>query len=207
MKVLLLNGSPHKEGCTYTALNEVSKTLNDEGIETEIYWIGTKPIAGCTACATCKKTGKCIFDDKVEEFKELAKEADGFIFGTPVYYANASGQIRSFLDRLFYSTIDDTFYLKPGAAVASARRAGTTATLDEINKYFTIKEMPIISSQYWNMVHGFTPEDVKQDREGLQIMRTLARNMAFFLKCKKIALENDIELPKKEEQIWTNFIR
>lgn len=211
MKVLLVNGSPHQKGCTYTALNEVAKTMNEEGIDTEIFWIGTKPLAGCIACKSCVKTGHCVFNDSVNEFLAIAKEADGFIFGTPVHYAAASGAITSFMDRAFYSDFlgngNQTFYLKPAAAVISARRAGTTATFDQINKYFTIQEMPIISSRYWNMVHGAKPEDVLKDEEGLYTMRVLARNFAFFLKCKEAGIKGGISFPRREEPVFTNFIR
>lgn len=209
MKVLMVNGSPHEKGCTYTALEEIAKTLKEEGIDSEIFWLGTKPIGGCISCHTCAKTGKCVFDDAVNEFNEKAKDADGFIFGTPVHYAAASGNITSFLDRVFYSDAcakRRSFYLKPAAAVASARRAGTTATLDQLNKYFTISQMPIISSRYWNMVHGFTPDDVRKDEEGLQAMRILARNMAWFLKCKEAGADAGVPLPKTEKTIMTNFI-
>ena len=210
MKVLLVNGSPHEKGCTFTALTEVAKTLNEEGIDTEIFWIGIKPLAGCTACKTCAKTGRCAFDDRVNDFLDIAKDADGFIFGSPVHYAAASGAITSFMDRVFYSDLlggRQSFYLKPAAAVVSARRAGTTATFDQLNKYFTISEMPVISSRYWNMVHGAMPEDVKKDLEGLQTMRMLARNMAWFLKCKEAGKKAGVQLPVKEETIFTNFIR
>lgn len=210
MKVLLVNGSPHKEGCTYTALMEVAEALNKEGIAAEIFWLGNKPLAGCNACKTCAEKKSCIFDDKVNEFLDLCKDADGFIFGSPVHYAAASGAITSFLDRVFYADMQagrKSFYLKPAAAVVSARRAGTTAALDQINKYFTISEMPIIASRYWNMVHGATPEDVKKDLEGLQIMRVLGKNMAWFLKCKEAGIKAGIPFPEKEERIATNFIR
>ncbi len=210
MKVLLVNGSPHANGCTCTALEEVAKTLNTGGIETQIFHIGTKPLAGCTACRTCAKTGRCVFSDCVNDFLDLAKDADGFIFGSPVHYAAAGGAITSFMDRVFYTDLlsgKRSFYLKPAAAVVSARRAGTTAALDQLNKFFTISEMPIISSRYWNMVHGAKPEDVKKDLEGLQTMRVLARNMAWFLKCKEAGLKAGVPLPAKEERIYTNFIR
>ena len=206
----MVNGSPHKEGCTYTALAEVAKTLNEEGIDTDIFWIGIKPLSGCIACKKCAKTGRCAFDDSVNDFLDIAKDADGFIFGSPVHYAAASGAITSFIDRVFYANLQSgkqSFYLKPAAAVISARRAGTTATFDQLNKYFTISEMPIISSCYWNMVHGAKPEDVEKDLEGLQTMRILARNMAFFLKCKEIGLKTGVQLPMREERIFTNFIR
>lgn len=210
MNIILVNGSPHANGCTYTALEEVAKTLNTEGIETQIFQIGTKPLAGCIACKTCAKTGRCSFSDCVNDFLDLAKDADGFIFGSPVHYAAAGGAITSFMDRAFYADLlscRQSFYLKPAAAVVSARRAGTTATFDQLNKYFTISEMPVISSRYWNMVHGATPEDVKKDLEGLQTMRVLARNMAWFLKCKEAGMKAGVQLPAKEEKIYTNFIR
>ncbi len=207
MKVLLVNGSPHKNGCTYTALAEAEKILREEGIETEIFWIGNAPISGCIACGGCGKTGRCVIDDCVNEAVGKAKEVDGFIFGSPVHYAAASGQLTSFMDRLFYCAGADTFYLKPAACVTSARRAGTTAAFEQLIKYFTISQMPVISSRYWNMVHGNTPEEVLQDKEGLYNMRVLARNMAFFLKCKKIATDNGLALPKTEERQVTNFIR
>ena len=211
MKVILVNGGPHKNGCVNIALEEVAKELNKENIETEIFWVGVKPIAGCIACGNCAKTGKCVFDDVVNEFVEKAKDADGFIFGTPVHYAGASGAITSFLDRAFYSAScsgkSDRFLFKPSACVISARRAGTTATYDQINKYFGITQMPIISSRYWNMVHGNTPEQVKQDEEGMQTMRILGRNMAYYLKCIEAGKEKGINPPKQEQTTFTNFIR
>lgn len=209
MKALLVNGSPHKSGCTYTALAEVQKALNEEGIETEIFQIGNKAVSGCIACHKCSETGRCGISDRVNEFLDMAAKYDGFIFGTPVHYATAAGNISSFLDRVFYAGAKDTempFYLKPAAAVVSARRAGTTAAFDQINKYFTISEMPVISSQYWNMVHGSSPEDVQKDLEGLQIMRTLGRNMAWFLKCKEAGIKAGVNFPKREERARTNFI-
>ena len=210
MKVLLVNGSPHEKGCTYTALIEVAKTLNEEGIDTEIFWIGVKPLAGCIACRKCAETGHCAFKDRVNDFLDIAKGADGYIFGSPVHYAAASGAITSFMDRVFYADLlsgKQSFYLKPAAAVVSARRAGTTATFDQLNKYFTISEMPVISSRYWNMVHGARPEEVEKDLEGLQVMRVLARNMAFFLKCKEAGLKAGVPTPSREKSIFTNFIR
>ena len=207
MKVLLVNGSPHKNGCTYTALCEVEKTLKEENIETEIFWVGAKPIGGCMGCGACGRLGKCVFDDVVNEFVEKAKEADGFIFGSPVHYAAASGAITSFMDRAFYSG-KRAFAHKPASAVVSARRGGNTATYDQLNKYFGISEMPIVSSKYWNMVHGNTPEEVMKDEEGLQTMRVLGRNMAYLLKCMECGRKNGIELPKQEEERKvTNFIR
>lgn len=206
MKVLLVNGSPNKKGCTYTALNEISNKLNEFDIETEIFWIGNKPIRGCIACGKCKTSGKCAFDDDVvNEFSKMALDADGFIFGSPVYYAGASGQITSFLNRVFYSS-GKAFKHKPGAVICSARRAGTTATYDQLNKYLGISQMPIISSYYWNMVHGNTPEEVLQDEEGLCVMRQLASNMAFFLKCLEAGREKGLE-PVDVPKVATNFIR
>ncbi len=209
MKVLLVNGSPHREGCTYTALREVAKELNNEGIETEIFWIGIKPISGCIACHKCSEIGKCVFDDIVNEFAEKAKKADGFVFGTPVHYAAASGAMTSFMDRLFYSTFSnqDIFRLKLAATVVSARRAGTTATFEQLNKYYTMTQMPVISSRYWNMVHGSNPEEVKKDEEGMQIMRILGKNMAYYLKCIEAGKEKGIKPPILEEITFTNFIR
>ena len=207
MKVILVNGSPHKNGCTYTALCEVEKTLKEAGIETEIFWVGVKPISGCLGCGACGKLGKCVIDDVVNEFVEKARDADGFIFGSPVHYAAASGALTSFLDRAFYSG-RGAFAHKPGAAVVSARRGGNTATYDQIIKYFGLSQMPIVTSQYWNMVHGNTPEEVMQDEEGLQTMRTLGRNMAYLLKCLECGKKNGIERPKPEEvRKVTNFIR
>ena len=210
MRVLLVNGSLNEKGCTYTALEEVANTLNEQGIETEIFQIGTKPLSGCTACFKCRELGHCVFSDRVNDFLDIAKDADGFVFGSPVHFASAGGAITSFMDRAFFADVcsgRQSFYLKPAAAVVSARRAGTTATFDQLNKYFTISEMPVISSSYWNMVHGFTPEDVKRDLEGLQVMRTLGRNMAWFLKCKEAAVKAGVPFPEREERIFTNFIR
>jgi multimeric flavodoxin WrbA len=211
MKVILVNGSPHEKGCVYTALEEVKNELNKQNIDTEIFWVGVKPIAGCIACNTCAKTGKCVFDDVVNEFVRKAKDADGFIFGSPVHYAGASGAITSFMDRVFYSASqsgnNNIFLFKPAATVISARRAGTTATYDQLNKYFGITQMPIISSRYWNMVHGKTPEEVKKDEEGMQAMRILARNMAYYLKCIEAGREKGVLPPEQEKTIFTNFIR
>lgn len=211
MKVLLVNGSPHKEGCTYTALSEVAKTLNGEGIETEIFWIGNKPIGGCIACLSCVKTGKCAFDDVVNQCLEKAYEADGFVFGSPVHYAAASGNMTGFMDRLFYtdghSGGKKALYMKPAAAILSARRGGTTAAFDQLNKYFTIQEMPIVSSRYWNMVHGASAEQVLEDAEGLYTMRVLARNMAYLLRCLEAGRKLGVALPEQEPPVFTNFIR
>lgn len=205
MKVLLINGSPNARGCTYTALSEVEQVLKQQGIDTEIIQVGNKDIRGCIGCRSCKKTGKCVFDDIVNEVAPKFEECDGIVIGSPVYYASVNGTLISFLDRLFYSTSSDKT-MKVGAAVVSARRGGCSATFDELNKYFTISGMPVVSSQYWNSVHGNTAEEVKKDEEGLQTMRTLGRNMAFLIKC--IALgKQEFGLPEKEERIGTNFIR
>jgi multimeric flavodoxin WrbA len=208
MKVLLINGSPKAKGCTYTALSEVAKELEKENIETEIFHIGNQPIRGCMACGGCQRNGddKCVFnDDTVNIALEKAKEADGFIFGSPVHYAAPSGLITSFLDRLFFA--GSCFAYKPGAAIVSCRRGGSTAAFDQLNKYFTIANMPVVSSQYWNMVHGNTPEEVKQDLEGMQTMRTLGRNMAWLLKSIEAGKNAGISLPEKETRVATNFIR
>ena len=211
MKVLLFNGSPHKKGCTYTALCEIAKTLKEEGVDSEIYQIGTEPVSACRACYACGKLGKCVIDDKVNDFIDYASNFDGFIFGSPVHYASACGGITAFLDRAFFvaakSGRSNIFLHKPGSAIASARRAGTTATLGQLNKYFTITQMPIISGRYWNMVHGATPDDVKADLEGMQNMRILARNMAWHLKCTDAARKAGVPMPKTEETVFTNFIR
>jgi multimeric flavodoxin WrbA len=207
MKVLLVNGSPNKEGCTYTALSEVAGALNKNGLETEIFHIGTSPISGCLGCGVCRKSGKCVVDDCVNDFTVRAKTADGFIFGSPVHFASATGSLTSFMDRAFFSNIGGVFRGKPAAAIVSCRRGGATASFDQINKYFSISQMPIVTSQYWNMVHGHTPEDVKKDLEGLQIMRTLGNNIAWLLKCIQAGREAGMELPQPEERISTNFIR
>ncbi len=206
MKVLLVNGGPHEKGCTYTALEEVAKTLENNGIETEIMWLGVNPIAGCIGCNACLKTGKCFRNDIVNEFLEKAKECDGFVFGTPVHFASMSGSLTSFMDRVFYGR-GELFKNKPACGVVSCRRGGATATFDQINKYFSISNMPIVSSQYWNQVHGNTPEEVRKDEEGMQIMRTLANNMAWLLKCIDIAKKEGLKYPENEKPIKTNFIR
>lgn len=205
MKTLLINGSPNTKGCTYTALTEVAKALNEMDVDTEIIHVGNKDIRGCIGCRKCKTTGECVFDDLVNEVAPKLAECEAIVIGTPVYYASANGTLVSFMDRLFYSAPCDKT-MKVGAAVVSARRAGTTATFDQLNKYFTISNMPIASSQYWNMVHGYTPEDVYADKEGCQIMRILGRNIAFLMK--SIALgKNEFGLPQTEEHIFTNFSR
>lgn len=207
MKVLLLNGSPHAKGCTYTALTTVSAALQENGIETELFQIGTKPIRGCIGCGKCAGKTRCIFDDDiVNTFIETAGEFDGFIFGAPVHYAGAAGAVHCMLDRAFYAG-GKNFAYKPGAAVVSARRAGTTAALDILNKYFTINNMPLVSSCYWNMVHGSCAEDVAQDIEGVQIMRRLGQNMAWLLKCIETGKNAGIVPAPSEPRTFTNFIR
>lgn len=206
MKVLLLNGSPKANGCTYTALCEVAGALEKNGIETEIVQVGTAPIAGCIGCGACTRTGKCFMEDGVNEFVEKAKQADGFVFGSPVHYAAASGAVTSFLDRAFYGK-SAAFAGKPGAAIVSCRRGGAASAFDQLNKYFTISNMPIVSSQYWNQVHGNTPEQVRCDEEGMQTMRTLGNNMAWLLKCIEAGKEAGITFPEREPALKTNFIR
>lgn len=206
MKVILVNGSPKEKGCTYTALCEVAGALEKNGIETEIFWVGAKPIAGCIGCGACSKSGKCFVDDCVNVFVEKAKTADGFVFGSPVHYAAASGALTSFLDRAFYGK-GAVFAGKPGAAVVSCRRGGASAAFDQLNKYFTINNMPVVSSQYWNQVHGNTPEEVKKDAEGMQTMRTLGNNMAWLLKCIEAGAAAGITFPEREPAVRTNFIR
>lgn len=210
MKVLLVNGSPHKNGCTYRALTEIQNTLTEYGIDSEIFHIGTDAISGCRGCKACIQLGKCVIDDIVNEFAKKAEDADGFIFGSPVYYAAANSSLTAFMDRLFYSdkcAKKNSFALKPAAAIASARRAGTTPTLDQLNRYFAISCMPIVTSTYWNEVHGNLAEEVEQDGEGLRTMRNLARNMAWLLKAKEAAVNAGLEPPKMEYKPSTNFIR
>lgn len=203
MKVLILNGSPKKNGCTARALREVEETLNGEGVETETLFVGNKDIRGCISCNSCGKSGKCIFDDIINEIAPKFEEADGIVIGTPVYYAGANGSVISLLDRLFYSTgFDKT--MKVGACVLSSRRAGSTSAYDEISKYFAISNMPIATGSYWNEVHGFSAEDVEKDLEGLQTMRNLARNMAFLIKSIHLGKEN-IGLPLLERGSFTSF--
>lgn len=205
MKVLLVNGSQHEKGCTYTALAEVEKALRENGIETEIYQLNQRKIQGCKGCWACKKTKKCVIDDGVNEFVEKAADFDGFVFGSPVYYASASGTLISFMDRVFYSGGKNLAY-KPAAAVVSCRRAGASTTFDVINKYFTINNMPVVASNYWNEIHGNTAEEAARDEEGLQTMRILGNNMAWLLKCIEIGKQEGLE-PVKERKVWTNFIR
>ena len=207
MKVLLINGSPNEKGCTFTALSEVAGSLNKNGVETEIFWIGKKAIHGCVACMGCTKLGRCVFgDDGVNELNARAGEFDGLVIGAPVYYAGPNGSMCAFMERLFFSG-GAKWAGKPGASVVSCRRAGSTASFDRLNKYFTINNMPVVSSQYWNEVHGFTPEDVRQDLEGMQTMRTLGENMAYLLKCIEAGRKAGVPEPEREETVYTNFIR
>lgn len=206
MKALLINGSPHAKGCTYTALTELKRTLESEGIDVELIHVGHKDIRGCTACRKCAETGKCVFDDVVNEVAPKLAEADAFVIGAPVYFSSPAGGAIAFMDRLFFSTLAVDKTMKVGAAVVTCRRGGNTATFDVLNKYFTMTGMPVASSQYWNMVYGGCAEEVAQDAEGLQTMRTLGRNMAFMMKSFQLGREQ-FGLPAKEAPIFTNFHR
>ena len=207
MKVLLLNGSPHAHGTTYAALSEAARVLKEEGIETEIYHLGTAAVHGCIDCRSCGKTGRCVFqDDPVNTIIENAASCDGFIFGSPVHFAGPAGALHAVLDRAFYAG-KRNFAYKPGAAVVCCRRGGATAAFDSLNKYFTIANMPVVPSQYWNMVHGANADDAQQDAEGLQTMRTLARNMAWMLRCFEAGRKAGISVPTAEPIARTNFIR
>lgn len=206
MKALLINGSPRPKGCTYTALTELKSTLELENIETELLHVGNKNIRGCIACRKCHTTGKCVFDDIVNEIAPKLKEADAFVIGAPVYFASPAGGAISFMDRLFFSTLGTDKTMKVGAAVVTCRRGGNTSTFDVLNKYFTMTGMPVVSSQYWNMVYGGSAEEVLQDKEGLQTMRTLGKNMAFMMKSIQLGKER-FGLPQKEPQVFTNFHR
>ena len=203
MKLLFINGSPHKDGCTAAALREVSRTLEELGIETETHWVGNKPVPGCIACGSCKKTGACIYDDGVNELLARSHEWDGLVVGSPVYYGCASGQLLSFLDRLFYAA-GGRLAGTAAAAVVSCRRGGASAAFQQLNMFFGMNNMVVATSQYWNQVHGNTPQEVAQDQEGLQTMRTLARNLAWILRCRQAAA---IPAPEREPWTPTNFIR
>ena len=205
MKVILINGSSRNNGCTATALQEVERALKEEKIETEQFFIGNQALPDCIACRKCRETGSCIFHDKVNEFVEKARSADGFVFGSPVYFAHPSGRLLTFMDRAFYSG-GDAFAFKPAAAVLSARRAGTTASLDVINKYFTICSMPVVSSTYWNHVYGQQPEQVAEDKEGLMTMYNIGKNMAWLLKCIELGEQNGWNHPDNQK-VLTNFVR
>lgn len=206
MKVLLLNGSPHEKGCTYTALHEIATTLEADGVEAEILWLGTDTAKSCLACGACRTLRKCVHDDIANVVIGKLSECDGLIIGSPVHYAAASGQVTAVMDRVFYAA-SGLLRHKPGAAIVSARRGGTTAAFDQLNKYFTIAQMPIVSSRYWNMVHGNTPEEVMQDEEGIAIMRTLGHNMAWLLKSIQAGRDAGLAPPVREPGVWTNFIR
>ena len=207
MKVLLINGSPRANGCTFTALTEITKILNAEGVQTEILQSGNKPVRDCIGCGGCKGKGKCVFgDDCVNEWIEKAYSADAFVFGTPVYYAHPTGRILSVLDRLFYAG-GQAFEHKPAAVIASARRSGTTASVDVLYKYLGIKQMPIVTSSYWNAVHGNSPEEIYNDAEGMQTMHNIATNMAWLLKCIEAGKNSGICAPQNTVSVRTNFIR
>ncbi len=205
MKVILINGSAKKNGCTAAALEEVARTLREEGIETETLFVGNEALPDCMGCGKCRETGKCVFDDLVNEFVEKAACADGFVFGSPVYYAHPSARLLAFMDRAFYSGGKHMKH-KPAAAVLNARRAGTTASMDVVNKYFTINSMPVVSSTYWNDTHGALPEEVLSDKEGLSTMHNIGKNMAWLLKCIALGKEQGIHAPENKKE-FTNFIR
>ena len=208
MKVVLVNGSPNANGCTFTGLSIIKEQLATQGVESEIFQVGSKPVIGCTACRVCKQPGKagsCVFDDDmVNTVAQALREADGIILGSAVHFASATGAAVSFFDRLFYCTEKDAKRLKFGAAIVSCRRGGNSATFDQLNKYFTISQMPVVSSCYWNGIHGYKPEDVHADEEGVRILKTLANNMAYLIKCKK---QSNIELPEELSGTMVNFIR
>lgn len=206
MKVLLINGGPHEKGSTARALTEMAVTLKEEGIESEQIWLGNSPIPSCIGCGACRKSGKCFRGDIVNEVSERLGEFDGFVFGSPVHYAAVSGALSSFMDRLFFSS-SSKMYMKPACAVVSCRRGGASAAFDEVNKYFAMSCMPIVPSQYWNQIHGANAEEAEKDLEGLQTMRTLARNMAYMIKSFAAAKAAGVLPPLKEAQIRTNFIR
>ena len=211
MRVELINGSPNKNGSTSLALAEVAKTLKEAGIETHTFWIGAKPIGGCMGCGKCGELHRCVIKDKVNEFRELAQAADGFVFGSPVHYAATSGNMKSFMDRLFFSEFvgnqNAAFRLKPAAAITVARRCGSATAFSQLNKYFTIQEMFIVSSRYWNDVFALKPEDVPEDKEGLCNMRIIGRNMAYFLRCREAAEKAGVTPPEVETPVFTNFTR
>lgn len=208
MKVVLVNGSPNANGCTFTGLSIIREQLAGQGVDSEIFQVGKKPIVGCTGCRACKqpgKAGRCVFDsDMVNTVAQALREADGIIIGSAVHFASATGAATSFFDRLFYCTEPEAKRLKFGAAIVSCRRGGNSATFDQLNKYFTISQMPVVSSCYWNGVHGYTPEDVYADEEGVRIMKTLANNMAYLIKCKQ---QSKVELPEELPVVMTNFSR
>lgn len=206
-KVILVNGSPHHHGCTFTALDEVAGELEKCGVQTEHFWIGARPVMACIACGKCGQTKRCWYaEDTLNSFLDKAGEADAFVFGTPIYYASISGQLKSFLDRAFYGK-SALFTNKPAAAVVSCRRGGATGGWEDVNRFFGISNMPIVTSQYWNQVHGNTPDEVRQDAEGLQTMRRLGQNMAWLLRCIEAGKAAGVEPPQGEPLVRTNFIR
>ncbi len=207
MKVMLINGSPDRTGCCNTALDEIDAALQADGIDVERIWVGMKPISGCIDCRRCRDTHRCIINDDVPDAVERFKQCDGLMVASPVHFASASGAATSFLDRFFFSANRDDLRGKPGAAIVSCRRGGATAAFDQLNKYFSITEMPIVTSCYWNQVHGSTPDEVRQDLEGMHGMRVLAHNMAYLLKALQAAREAGVPLPKQEPMVFTNFIR
>lgn len=213
MKVLMVNGSPNEHGCTNRAMQEIARALREDGVDSEIRWIGKGNIAGCTACRGCAKAGRCVIDDgPVNDFVEAAKSADGFVFGGPVHFASLNGAMCSFMDRAFFSMRQaygprGPLFLKPVAAITSARRAGTTAALDRLSKYITYNQSFVVTTAYWPMVHGNTPEEVERDEEGMFVMRTLGHNMAYAVKLRELAAKHGLELPKEETAARTNFIR
>lgn len=204
MKVLLVNGSPHHNGCVFTALSEIASTLAENGVDSEIFHIGIKPVRGCIGCMQCREKGRCVFQDELyTQFVEKLASSDGIIIGSPVYYAGPAGSLCAILDRVFFSA-SDLLKSKPGACIVNCRRGGASAAFDRLNKYFTILQMPVVSSSYWNSTHGFTPEQVRQDEEGLRTMRVLGRNMAFLLKSLD---KSSVPAPEQEPVVMTNFIR
>ena len=206
MKVLLVNGSPHEKGATYAAMTVIAEALSAEGVESEIYWIGNEAVGGCLGCGYCRKEKKCVRGDKVNDLTVRLSEFDGFVFGSAVHYAASTGALSSFMDRLFYMN-SFAMRMKPAAAIVSCRRGGATAAFDEINKYFTISEMPIVSSNYWNQIHGSNAEEAMQDIEGVQTMKILGRNMAYMVKALAAAKEAGIVPAEREKKTLTNFIR
>lgn len=205
-KILLVNGSPNQNGCTATALGEIADTLQKNEVEAEILWLGKKPMTDCIACFQCQTNGKCVFNDQVNEIGSRIDEYDGFVFGSPVYYGGPTGRLTSFMDRLFFSVPDEKFAGKLAASVVSCRRGGATSAFERLNQYYLMENMIVVGSQYWNQVHGFTPDDVRKDEEGLQTMRTLGQNIAYLLKAQKAAANSGIEKPEYEETIYTNFV-
>ena len=211
LKVLLVNAGPHKAGCTNRALEEVARTLCEEGLVAEMFWVGNKPVASCLACRRCDKLGRCVINDRVNDFVALAPDYDGIVLGSPVHFGAATGAATAFYDRAFYallrSSAGSALRMKVGAAVTSCRRAGNTATIDQLNRYFQLMQMPIATSSYWNIVYGAAPDDVEQDAEGLRTMRTLGRNMAFLIKAIRRAEQAGIRPARLEPTVYTNFVR